>query len=101
MVTEGNEQIEFLGVPYEKDDDFLPSISSIWVDHSHLEKLQNNHVSFLTPDRILTYHLSLVLKEYAQDFIGIQETRYLLEQMEGSYSELVKEIATYFCLCKK
>ncbi|MGU3847574.1 FHIPEP family type III secretion protein, partial [Vibrio diabolicus] len=29
--------------------------------------------------------------EYAQDFIGIQETRYLLEQMEGSYSELVKE----------
>lgn len=92
LVTEGNEQIEFLGVPYEKDDDFLPSISSIWVDHSHLEKLQNNHVGFLTPDRILTYHLSLVLKEYAQDFIGIQETRYLLEQMEGSYSELVKEV---------
>ena len=33
----------------------------------------------------------LCVKLAAQDFIGIQETRYLLEQMEGSYSELVKE----------
>ncbi|MDF5823531.1 FHIPEP family type III secretion protein [Pseudomonas aeruginosa] len=29
--------------------------------------------------------------EYAEDFIGIQETRYLLEQMEQGYGELVKE----------
>ena len=32
-----------------------------------------------------------MLREYAEDFIGIQETRYLLEQMEHSYAELVKE----------
>ncbi|MCG9773404.1 FHIPEP family type III secretion protein, partial [Vibrio diabolicus] len=91
LVTEGNEQIDLLGVPYEQDEDFLPGISSIWVAQSYEQKLTTSHVGFLTPDRILTYHLSHVLKEYAQDFIGIQETRYLLEQMEGSYSELVKE----------
>lgn len=91
LVTEGNEQIDLLGVPYEQDEDFLPGISSIWVAQSYEQKLVASHVGFLTPDRILTYHLSHVLKEYAQDFIGIQETRYLLEQMEGSYSELVKE----------
>lgn len=33
-----------------------------------------------------------MLKEYAADFIGIQETRYLLEKMESHYSELVKEV---------
>lgn len=36
--------------------------------------------------------LIFVLKEYAADFIGIQETRYLLEKMESHYSELVKEV---------
>ncbi len=46
LVTEGNEQIDLLGVPYENDDDFLPGIASIWVDHSHREKLQNSHVGF-------------------------------------------------------
>ncbi|TOJ65980.1 SctV family type III secretion system export apparatus subunit VcrD [Vibrio parahaemolyticus] len=91
LVTEGSDQIELLGVPFEQDDDFLPGVSSLWVAQSYQEKLTASHVGFLTPDRILTFHLSHVLKEYAQDFIGIQETRYLLEQMEGSYSELVKE----------
>lgn len=38
-------------------------------------------------DQVLTWHLSHVLGEYAEDFIGIQETRYLLEQMEHSYAE--------------
>ncbi|AUI86207.1 EscV/YscV/HrcV family type III secretion system export apparatus protein [Vibrio azureus] len=91
LITEGNEQIELLGIPHETADDFLPNISTLWVAKSHQEKLASSHVGFLTPDRILTYHLSHVLKEYAQDFIGIQETRYLLEQMEGSYADLVKE----------
>lgn len=91
LVTEGSDQIELLGVPFEQDDDFLPGVSSLWVAQSYQEKLTASYVGFLTPDRILTFHLSHVLKEYAQDFIGIQETRYLLEQMEGSYSELVKE----------
>ncbi len=91
LITEGNEQVDLLGIPYEKEDDFLPSIETLWVDQNHQEKLEQSQVGFLTPDRILTYHLSHVLKEFAQDFIGIQETRYLLEQMEGSYAELVKE----------
>ncbi|GEM75466.1 EscV/YscV/HrcV family type III secretion system export apparatus protein [Vibrio sagamiensis NBRC 104589] len=91
LVTEGNAQIDLLGIPHESGDDFLPNISTFWVSKIHQEKLMDSNVGFLTPDRILTYHLSHVLKEYAQDFIGIQEARYLLEQMEGSYADLVKE----------
>ncbi|MCV5838358.1 FHIPEP family type III secretion protein, partial [Escherichia coli] len=83
--------IELLGVPFEQDDDFLPGVSSLWVAQSYQEKLTASHVGFLTPDRILTFHLSHVLEEYAQEFVGIEETGYLIEQMEGRYAELVKE----------
>ncbi|MBU5895345.1 FHIPEP family type III secretion protein, partial [Vibrio cholerae O1] len=50
-----------------------------------------SRLATLTTDQVVTWHLSHVLREYAEDFIGIQETRYLLEQMEGSYGELVKK----------
>jgi type III secretion protein V len=49
-------------------------------------------MAYLDTAQILTFHLSFVLKKYAGDFLGIQETRYLLSQMEGSYGELVKEV---------
>lgn len=91
LVTEGSEQLELLNIDYERDDNFLPAIDTIWVDESKLDTLDKSRIGFLTPDRILTYHLSHVLKEYAEDFVGIQEVRYLLEEMEGSYGELVKE----------
>lgn len=45
----------------------------------------------MEPARILTYHLSFVLRKYAEDFVGIQETRYLLDQMDARFGELVKE----------
>jgi len=91
LVTEGSEQLELLNIDYERDDNFLPAIDTIWVNESKLDTLDKSRIGFLTPDRILTYHLSHVLKEYAEDFVGIQEARYLLEEMEASYGELVKE----------
>ena len=91
LVTEGVEQLDLLNIDYENDEKFLPKIETIWVDEKRLMDLENARIGFLTSDRILTYHLSHILKEYAEDFVGIQEARYLLEEMESSYSELVKE----------
>jgi len=41
---------------------------------------------------VLTYHLSVILKRYASDFVGLQETKYLLEQMEKQFPEIVREV---------
>jgi type III secretion protein V len=41
---------------------------------------------------VLTYHLSVILKRYAGDFIGLQETKYLLEKMEAEFPEVVREV---------
>ncbi|MCH3719258.1 FHIPEP family type III secretion protein, partial [Campylobacter lari] len=43
------------------------------------------------PHQVLTWHLAFVLKKYSSDFIGIQETRFLLTAMEDRFPDLVKE----------
>jgi type III secretion protein V len=46
----------------------------------------------LDSPHILTHHLAFVLKKYASDFLGLQETKYLLEQMEPRFGEIVREV---------
>lgn len=91
LVQENASQLELLGIPYEEGTPLLPGQPTLWVAKEHQERLEKMRLAALTPDQVVTWHLSHVLREYAEDFIGIQETRYLLEQMEGSYGELVKE----------
>ncbi|NNA67868.1 type III secretion system export apparatus subunit SctV [Pseudomonas gessardii] len=91
LVQERATQLELIGVPFEEGEPVLPGKPTLWVRTEHQGRLERSGCAFLSMDQVLTWHLSHVLREYAEDFIGIQETRYLLEQMEHSYSELVKE----------
>lgn len=91
LVQENASQLELLGIPYGEGTPLLPGQPTLWVAKEHQERIEKMRLAALTPDQVVTWHLSHVLREYAEDFIGIQETRYLLEQMEGSYGELVKE----------
>ncbi|WP_038930185.1 FHIPEP family type III secretion protein, partial [Yersinia pestis] len=75
---------------YEKGEHLLPDQEAFWVSVEYEERLEKSQLEFFSHSQVLTWHLSHVLREYAEDFIGIQETRYLLEQMEGGYGELIK-----------
>lgn len=46
----------------------------------------------LEGDERLTYCLEQVVRRYAREFIGVQETRILMDAMEQDYAELVKEV---------
>lgn len=92
LVQENEKQLDLLAIPYEKGEMLLTGKRALWVEEQYLERLIRSNLSVLTMSQVLTWHLSFVLKEYAADFIGIQETRYLLEKMESYYSELVKEV---------
>jgi type III secretion protein V len=91
LVQEKASQLDLIGVPYEEGNSVLPGKPTLWVAAEHKGRLERSGCGFLGMDQVLTWHLSHVLREYAEDFVGIQETRHLLEQMESSYSELVKE----------
>jgi type III secretion protein V len=85
------DHLNLLGVQGAPGDPFLPGLPTIWVDQAHKGDLAKAGIAFMDAPQILTYHLSYVLKKYAAEFIGVQETRFLLTHMEGSFPELVKE----------
>jgi type III secretion protein V len=91
LAREQPDHLDLLGIPYRQDDTFLPGVPTLWVEDRHGEALRKAGVPVMEPVRILTYHLSFVLRKYAEDFVGIQETRYLLDQMDARFGELVKE----------
>jgi type III secretion protein V len=84
--------LEMLGIQSEGGDRFLPGVETLWVEERYRDLLNKAGIATLDLPRVLTFHLSFILKKYAPDFIGIQETRYLLSQMEGGFGELVKEV---------
>ncbi|GLS30845.1 type III secretion protein V [Mesorhizobium albiziae] len=86
------ENLDILGIPYILDKPFLPQIETAWVDIAHRESLQAAGIPFLEPVQILSYHIGHVLRRQADEFIGIQETKILLNHMEGSFPELAKEV---------
>ncbi|OUS27690.1 EscV/YscV/HrcV family type III secretion system export apparatus protein [Gammaproteobacteria bacterium 45_16_T64] len=92
LVRDQKEQLELLSIEHDQEIEFLPNTPAHWVPQTHQHSLDKMAINYLTPPRVLSYHLSIILQKYANDFIGIQETRYLLEKMEGPYSELVKEV---------
>ncbi|MEJ2668719.1 MAG: type III secretion system export apparatus subunit SctV [Gammaproteobacteria bacterium] len=92
MVLGQREQLEILDVPFERSDSFIQDREMVWVLDEYIDVLDRTRISYMQLPRVLTYHLSFILKKYADEFLGIQETKYLMSQMEDKYSELVKEV---------
>ncbi|MDR3316806.1 MAG: type III secretion system export apparatus subunit SctV [Puniceicoccales bacterium] len=92
IVRESKENLNILGIPFQEETPFLPNVLALWVAEKHIPQLEKAGVKFLRTPEIFTYHLSFVLKRYAGDFIGLQETRFLTEQFEKSSPEIVREV---------
>ena len=92
FAREQSEHLDMLKIPYESGEQFIPNLDTLWVKNKDQDALEKAGVSFMSDSQILTNHLAFVLKKYAEDFIGIQETRFLLEKMEDSFGELIKEV---------
>jgi type III secretion protein V len=86
------QSLSIVGIPFEKDKPFLPGIETLWVADSQVPALRQGQIAFMEPAQILSYHIAHVLRRYAEEFIGIQETRFLLSRMEDRFPELVKEV---------
>lgn len=91
LARETPAHLEALGIPFEADRKFLPNLPTLWVDASLRDTLTQAGIGSLDASQVLTWHLAFVLKKHATDFIGIQETRFLLSQMETRFPDLVKE----------
>ncbi|WP_461211035.1 type III secretion system export apparatus subunit SctV [Desulfocurvus sp. DL9XJH121] len=91
IARESEKTLQMLGVEVERGDDFLPEVPSVWVPESAVPKLEQAGFSTMSHSRILTYHASVVLARNASEFLGLQETKYLMDKMEEQFPELVRE----------
>ncbi|MBQ7617960.1 MAG: type III secretion system export apparatus subunit SctV, partial [Desulfovibrio sp.] len=92
LARETEDTLKLLGVKVKRSEDFLPDVPSLWVADADAERLIKGGVSCLNHSRIIAYHLSLLLSRHASDFLGLQETKYLLDRMEERAPDLVHEV---------
>jgi type III secretion protein V len=84
--------LQLAQIPMLEADSPLDKRPAQWIARQHELDLQSNGIGFLYPDEVLCELLDRILRRYAGDFLGIQETRAILEHAESKYGELVKEV---------
>jgi type III secretion protein V len=83
---------QLLGVPTLEADSPVTRRPAQWIERQHQDNLQEAGVGFMQPDEVLRAVVERTLRRYAADFLGIQETRAILERLENTYGELIKEV---------
>jgi len=68
------------------------NMPSLWVDEKYQEILQRAGIRYWSGMEVMILHLSKFYRQYASDFIGIQEVRAILEFIEKSFPDLIKEV---------
>ncbi|VWD64435.1 type III secretion protein [Burkholderia lata] len=63
-----------------------------WAEPTQADSLTALGIVFHRDHERIIHLVSLALDRHASELIGVQETRYLMDQMEQRYGELVKEL---------
>jgi type III secretion protein V len=63
-----------------------------WIDRADTPAVEALGVRALTDGDILAEHLERILRRYAHELVGIQETRELLDALETTHAQLVAEL---------
>ncbi|MBF0441791.1 MAG: type III secretion system export apparatus subunit SctV [Oligoflexales bacterium] len=93
LVRDNVEHLDILNIPYESADGIpLSGRRMAWVKKSESEILAKAGITGMDVNQFICYVLSVLLKKHAEEFLGIQEARNLLQKMERDYPELVKEV---------
>ncbi len=92
IVRETEANLAMFNIPFERGADFLPNTPSLWVSSEHLPTIERAGMQVMTLSSMLTFHLAHILKAHAAEFIGVQETMFLMNQMQKNFAELVREV---------
>lgn len=99
LTNESEENLRRFNLPYitYKNSSGLPSL---WIEEKHEEILKKAGIKFWRPLEVVILHLSYFYKANGSEFVGIQEMRSMLEFMERSFPDLVKEVTRLIPLQK-
>lgn len=75
-------------------------LPSLWVESRHKELLDKAGIKYWNSLEVMILHLSYFFRHYANEFVGIQEVKSMLEFIEKSFPDLVKEVTRLIPLQK-
>jgi len=91
LTNESEETLRRYNIPFITSKGTL-GMPALWVDEKYQEILQRAGIRFWTGLEVMILHLSKFYRQYANEFIGIQEVRAILEFIEKSFPDLIKEV---------
>jgi type III secretion protein V len=91
LTNETEETLRRYNIPFTSSKSSL-GLPALWVDEKYQEILQRAGIRFWTGLEVIILHLSKFYRQYASEFIGIQEVRAILEFIERSFPDLIKEV---------
>jgi type III secretion protein V len=91
LTNETEETLRRYNIPFIASKGTL-GMPALWVDEKYQEILQKAGIRFWTGLEVIILHLSKFYRQYAAEFIGIQEVRAILEFIEKSFPDLIKEV---------
>lgn len=91
LTNETEENLRRYNIPSTQTKNIM-SQASFWVDKKYKNILDKSNIKYWEPLDVVILHLSYFYRQYASEFIGIQEVRGILEFIEKSFPDLVKEV---------
>lgn len=91
LTNEREETLRRFNLPFTASKNSIGQ-ASLWVDMRYLEVLKKANIKYWEPLDVVILHLSYFYKQYASEFLGIQEMRAIVEFLEKNYPDLVKEV---------
>jgi type III secretion protein V len=91
LVTGDLVNLELAEVPYDRAAPIIDRRAAIWVNASYQPALDEAGVDYMTAAMVLERCLSKMVRRYAPQFVGIQETRAFLANVEAEFGELIQE----------
>lgn len=99
LTNESEENLKRYNLPYTSYKNSL-GLPSLWVDIKHKEILDKAGIKYWTTLEAIILHISYFFRNYANEFVGIQEVKAMLEFVEKSFPDLVKEVTRLIPLQK-
>lgn len=88
-MSPGFEDEAVTGIPTKEPAFGLPAL---WIDEATKERAELAGYTVVDPPSVVATHLTEVIKRYAHELIGRQETKSLVDSVKESYATLVDEL---------
>jgi type III secretion protein V len=99
LTNESEENLKRYNLPYTSYKNSL-GLPSLWVDVKYKEILEKAGIKYWTALEVIILHVSYFFRNYANEFVGIQEVKAMLEFVEKSFPDLIKEVTRLIPLQK-